>query len=63
MIDNGIQRVQGGSKVIPTQFRIQWYKPLVANNGTSSGDEVIKDTPKGVLDTYTLAQDSNTFVC
>jgi hypothetical protein len=27
------KKVQGDSKVIPTQFRIQRYKPLVENNG------------------------------
>jgi hypothetical protein len=30
---------------------------------TSNSDEVIKDTLKGVLDTYTLAQDLNALVC
>jgi hypothetical protein len=28
----------------------------------NNSDEAIKDTLKGVLDTYTLAQDSNTLV-
>jgi hypothetical protein len=26
------KRVQDGSRVTPTQFRIQWHKPLVENN-------------------------------
>jgi hypothetical protein len=30
----GFERVQFGSKVIPTQVRIRRYKPLVENNGT-----------------------------
>jgi hypothetical protein len=30
---NGFKRVQGDSKVIPTQFRSQRYKLLVENNG------------------------------
>jgi hypothetical protein len=28
----GFKRVQGDSKVIPTQFRIQRCKPIVENN-------------------------------
>jgi hypothetical protein len=30
---------------------------------TSSSDKVVKDTLKGALDTYTLAQDVNALVC
>jgi hypothetical protein len=50
-------------KVIPTQFKIQRYKPLIETNGTSNSDEVIKDTLKRGLDTYTFAQDLNAHVC
>jgi hypothetical protein len=38
------------------------YNPLEMTNGTSNSDEVIKNTLKGVLNTYTLAQDLNAFV-
>jgi hypothetical protein len=46
---------QGGLKVIPTQFRIQRYKPLIEITETSTSGEIMKDTLKGVLDTHTLA--------
>jgi hypothetical protein len=52
----GSKRVQGGSKVISTQFRIQRYNILGGTNGTSNSNKVIKDTIKVALAIYTLAQ-------
>jgi ribosome recycling factor len=62
-ISNVIQRVQGGCKVIPTQFRIQRYNLLEEVNKTSNSNEIIKDMIKMVLAIYTLTQDLNALVC